>query len=72
MELKKIEIEIVRLMGKQLSSREIGEVLGLSARTIEDYKGEMFKKVRVKNAIGMILYAVKQGIVKVKMQDTGS
>jgi DNA-binding NarL/FixJ family response regulator len=58
------EIEIIRLMCKQLTSKEIAAALGLSQRTVDTYRDVIQKKTKSKNMAGIILYAVKYGLYK--------
>jgi two-component system, NarL family, invasion response regulator UvrY len=62
--LNPVELKIVKLICKQLSSREIGDQLGLSFRTIESYRLIILRKVKAKNLVGIALWAVKNGVVK--------
>jgi len=63
-EFTETEIEIIKLICKQLTAKEIAEKLDLSYRTIEDYRLKIQKKVRAKNIVGIALYAIRKGIVK--------
>ena len=58
------EIEIIRLICEQLTSKEIASVLGLSQRTVDTYRDVIQKKTKSKNMAGIILYAVKYGLYK--------
>jgi DNA-binding NarL/FixJ family response regulator len=58
------EIKIIRLTCRQYKSREIAEEIGLQPRTVESYKETILRKMKVKNAVGMALFAVKNEMVK--------
>ncbi len=57
---------IIKLVCKEYSSQEIGEKLGLSSKTIENYIGLILKKTKSKNRIGIVIYAIRNGIYKLK------
>jgi len=58
------EIEIIKLICEQLTSKEIANVLGLSQRTVDAYRDGIQKKTKSKNLAGIVLYAVKYGLYK--------
>lgn len=53
------EIEIVKLICKQYTSREIGEILNLSSRTVEAHKNNILRKTKSINTAGIVLYAIE-------------
>ncbi|HWJ89598.1 MAG TPA: LuxR C-terminal-related transcriptional regulator [Flavisolibacter sp.] len=63
-ELTAPELKLLKLICKQLTSKEIAAQLGLSHRTIEERRLKLQKKLKVKNAVGIALYAVRNGIIK--------
>jgi DNA-binding CsgD family transcriptional regulator len=62
-ELTAQELRIVKLICKQLTSKEIADKVGLSYRTVEEYRGNIEKKIGAKNSVGIALYALKHGII---------
>ena len=61
--LSALEIQIIKLICKQMTAHEIGLKLGFGKRTIEGYRSEIIKKVGAKNVVGVVAYAFRQGIV---------
>lgn len=57
------EQEVVKLICKELTNREIADQLCLSARTIDTYRDKIFAKTGVKNAVGLAFYALKYGLI---------
>ena len=57
------ELKIVKLICKQLTLKEIGDLLHLSLRSIEEYTKKLRDKTDAKNLVGIALYAVKNNIV---------
>lgn len=58
------EINVIRLICKQYTNKEIASNLKLSTRTVEEYRRCIQDKIKAKNAVGIALYAIINGIVK--------
>jgi DNA-binding NarL/FixJ family response regulator len=56
-QLTKREIEIIRLICKELSSKEIATELFLSEFTVNTHRKNIFKKLNVKNVAGVVNFA---------------
>lgn len=59
------EQEIIRLICRQFSNKEIAEQMNLGVKTIESYRKKIFEKMGVKNMAGLVIYAIRTGIYKV-------
>jgi DNA-binding NarL/FixJ family response regulator len=57
------EIEILRLIAKELPSNQIAEKLFISMATVETHRRNLMQKLGVKTSIGMVKYAWKHGLV---------
>ncbi len=57
------EIEILKLIADQKSTREIANALFISVNTVETHRKNLIKKIQVKNVVGLALYAVKHELV---------
>lgn len=58
------EKEIISLICSELTNKEIGDQLYLSVRTVEGHRLKIMEKMNVKNTVGLVVYAIKNGIVK--------
>jgi DNA-binding NarL/FixJ family response regulator len=58
------EIEILKLICKELTAAEIAREVFLSQRRVEGIRSELLEKIGVRNTAGLVLYAVKNGLVK--------
>jgi DNA-binding NarL/FixJ family response regulator len=52
------------LICEEYTNTEIAEKLNVSKRTIDSHRNSLLEKAGVKNAAGLVLYAVRNGIVK--------
>lgn len=59
------EIEFLKLAATEMTYKEIAEQMKLSPRTIDGYREALFEKLNVKNRVGLVLFAIKHGIVSV-------
>lgn len=62
-QLTEREIDIIRLLANELSSNEIAEKLFIAPKTVETHRHNILKKLNVKNTVGIIKYAIKNGLV---------
>jgi DNA-binding NarL/FixJ family response regulator len=58
------EIEIIHLICQELTTKEIGEKLFMSTRTVDGYRTRLLEKMNVKNSVGIVIYAIQNGIYK--------
>ena len=61
--LSKREEQILQLMATGATSKEIGERLHLSAKTVDNYRSSIMDKLHARNKTEAILYALKQGLI---------
>ena len=58
------EKEIIKLICKQFTAQQIGNTLFLSKRTVEGYRTKIMEKMDVKNTAGVVIFALKNNLVK--------
>jgi two-component system, NarL family, response regulator DegU len=58
------EIEIIRLLCKEYTSKEIADEMYVSIRTVEGHKDRIMHKIGARNSIGIVMYAVKNNLIK--------
>ncbi|MGE7776302.1 LuxR C-terminal-related transcriptional regulator [Chitinophaga sp. NPDC101104] len=61
--LTRRETEILELIAREFSSREIADKLFVSLRTVDTHRFNIIQKLQVKNAAGLIKEAYKRGLV---------
>jgi DNA-binding NarL/FixJ family response regulator len=57
------EKEVLKLIAEEKSSKEIAELLHISARTVDHHRANLMAKLNLKNTVALIKYAVKKGYV---------
>ena len=60
-ELTEREIEILTLIAEGLSSKQIGEKLFISPRTVDTHRTNLMNKLDIHNIAGLIRFALKNG-----------
>jgi DNA-binding NarL/FixJ family response regulator len=61
--LSKRELEVIRLLAEGLRTKEIAEVLGISAKTVETYRSRIMLKLDIDNLAGLVRFAIRSGII---------
>ena len=64
-ELTPREIEVVRLIWEECSTKEIAARLGISPRTVEAHRWNIAAKLRARSTVGIIKFALKAGIIQI-------
>lgn len=64
--LNEREIEFLKLAATEMTYKEIAEQMHLSPRTIDGYRDALFEKLDLKSRVGLVLFAIKHGIVTVQ------
>ena len=57
------EREIVKLIAEGKSSKEIGELLFISSRTVQHHRANIMRKLNLKKTADLIKYAIQKGYV---------
>jgi len=60
------EKHILKLMCEEKSTKEIADMVDLSPRTVEAIRDKLKSKTGVKSMAGLVMYAVKSGIIENK------
>ncbi len=64
--LSEREKEVLSLICQQKTAKEIGQVLHITQRTVEGHKTNLFMKTGAKNIAGLVIYAVRNEIIKIE------
>ncbi len=63
-QFKENEITFIELACSEMTYKEIAEVMNLSPKTIDGYRQDLFNKLQIKNRVGLVMYALKNNIIK--------
>lgn len=63
-EFKEKELEFMQLACSEMTYKEIADKMNLSPKTIDGYRQELFRKLDVKNRIGLVLFGLKNNIIQ--------
>lgn len=63
--LNEREIDFLKLASTEMTYKEIANEMHLSPRTIDGYRDALFEKLSVKSRVGLVVFAIKNGIVKI-------
>ena len=63
--LSERETEFLKKVCSEKTYQQIASEMCLSPRTIDGYREALFEKLNISSRVGLVLYAVKNGIVKI-------
>lgn len=58
------EREMLVLLTQELKNEEIAAILGLTRQTVDTYRRNLMAKIRCRNVVGLVTFALEYGIVK--------
>lgn len=64
-ELSERELEVLYRICQGLSNQEIAELLRISKRTVDKHRENLLMKTDSKNTAGLVMFAIRNGIVEV-------
>ncbi len=62
--LNEKEREFLRWTCSELSYKEIAEKMFISPRTVDDYRQALFTRLKVHSRVGLVMYAIKNGVAE--------
>jgi two-component system, NarL family, response regulator NreC len=64
-ELTERELEIIELFAEGYNYKEVADKLSISSHTVETHKRNIFEKLEINSVVGLVKYAIKNGITSV-------
>lgn len=61
--LSEREVEIISLLSKGMISKEIAQKLNINITTVESHKENIKQKLECKNIIGVVVFALRNGLI---------
>lgn len=59
------EVDFLKLSSSDYTYKEIATHLGLNPRTVDNLRDHLFEKLDVKSRVGLAMFAIKHGLVRV-------
>ena len=59
------EKDFLRLICSEITYKDIAVKMFVSPRTVDEYRNHLFEKLKVKSRIGLVMYAIRNGLVEV-------
>lgn len=63
-ELSEREETIIRLCCEGMRAKDISDEIGISIRTVESHKTNIFTKLGINNNVALVRYAIRRGIIQ--------
>ena len=61
---KENELTFLQLSCSELTYKEIAEIMNLSPKTIDGYRQDLFNRLNIKNRVGLVIFALKNNLIK--------
>jgi len=58
------EQEVLKLIAEAHTNRQIGEILHLSEKTVESHRGNILRKLGMRDRVELVRYAIRRGLVE--------
>jgi len=59
------EKEFLRLICSELTYKDIADKMFISPRTVDNYRNTLFDKLKVRTRVGLVMFAIKNGLVDI-------
>lgn len=66
------ETEVLALIAEGSTSKEIASKLSIGLQTVETHRSNLLGKIRVRNMAGLVVYAVRHGLIQLPADDSRS
>jgi len=64
-EISEKETEFLKLCCTEKSYKEIADTMGITPRAVEALRSNMFEKLQTLSRVGLVMYAIRNGIAKI-------
>jgi DNA-binding NarL/FixJ family response regulator len=62
--LSEKEKEFLRLICSDTTYKDIAAKMFVSPRTVDEYRNNLFEKLKVKSRVGLVMYAIRHGLAE--------
>ncbi len=63
--LKDTELTFLQYACSELTYNEIADKMNVSPKTVDNYRNELFKKFKVKNRVGLVIFGLKKKLITI-------
>ncbi len=64
LDFKENELTFIKLACSEMTYKEIADIMNLSPKTIDGYRQDLFKRLNIKNRVGLVMFALKKNLMK--------
>ncbi len=65
LDFKENELTFIQLACSEMTYKEIADIMDLSPKTIDGYRQDLFRKLKIKNRVGLVIFALKNNLIKI-------
>jgi two-component system, NarL family, response regulator DegU len=65
LDISERELDILKLICKAYSNKQIADELFISPKTVEGHKAKLMDKTDTTNSVALVLYAIKNHLVEI-------
>ncbi len=65
LDFKENELTFIQLACSEMTYKEIAEIMNLSPKTIDGYRQDLFRRLKIKNRVGLVIFALKKNLIKI-------
>ncbi|MGB4772808.1 MAG: response regulator transcription factor [Chitinophagaceae bacterium] len=59
------ELQFLELACSEMTYKQIAIKMHVSTRTVDDYRDELYRKLNIRSRVGLVIFAVRQGLCKI-------
>jgi DNA-binding CsgD family transcriptional regulator len=59
------ELKFLQLCSTELTYKQIAMQMEISPRTVDNYRESLFAKLNLKTRVGLVVYGIKNGLIKI-------
>ncbi|HBL78664.1 response regulator transcription factor [Aequorivita vladivostokensis] len=64
LDFKENELTFIKLACSEMTYKEIANIMDLSPKTIDGYRQDLFKRLKIKNRVGLVIFALKKKLIQ--------
>ncbi|WP_026450127.1 response regulator transcription factor [Aequorivita capsosiphonis] len=65
LDFRENELTFIQLACSEMTYKEIAVIMNLSPKTIDGYRQDLFKRLNIKNRVGLVMFALKNNLTKI-------